>query len=357
MKMKRKTNYYFTLLFILIINICKSQGLYGGIEIGGKGVKVTVLNITNIQKGEYVVKDFLTENVSLSKGISRDGNLRQDDMMFAVQLVKKNYKRLIEEFNLDKKRIHIIASSGVAMGKNIDELGQKVKEALGVDMDVINVDQESKLLISGGVHPDKYTDALIIDIGGGNTKGGYVDIKNLENLVFYPVSLKLGTVTLTEKIKMKATSDEFSDFLQASTIFKDTIKNIVKGMYQIRPQALSKKNIYFSGGAAWAFKTLMSTKPIENYSEFSLKDVKDYQMQLVFDFKKFEDLAQTNPEVKRVLDTYNQSSLLAANSLLLSTIENLDKPNEKKYYFIKNGQMAWLVAYVLQSAKHGKIIY
>jgi hypothetical protein len=112
-----------------------------------------------------------------------------------------------------------------------------------------------------------------------------------------------------------------------------------------------------SGGAVWAFKTLSSITPIESFSEFTIKDVKDYQVQLIFNFEKFVALAKTNPEADRVLKTYNQQSLLSANNLLIGLLDNVEKPEEKKYFFVKNGQMAWLVAYVLESAKNGKVIY
>lgn len=44
---------------------------------------------------------------------------------------------------------------------------------------------------------------MILDIGSGNTKGGYINAFNGGNNVFLPLSLNIGTITLTEKISKK----------------------------------------------------------------------------------------------------------------------------------------------------------
>jgi hypothetical protein len=46
----------------------KEPTIYGGIEIGSKGIKMTVLDVGNIKKGDYTVKSFWTEKLELQKG-------------------------------------------------------------------------------------------------------------------------------------------------------------------------------------------------------------------------------------------------------------------------------------------------
>ena len=269
----------------------------------------------------------------------------------------KNYNKLLEEHKIDKKNIFVIASSGIGMASNTDLLVTRIKELLDYDLEIITVEREARLLIAGGVPPAKYTNSLILDIGGGNTKGGYIDVKNLDNYVFYPVSMRLGTVTLTEKVRLYTQSDDFADFLQWSSSYNELLKSEITSMFNRRASSKTKKNIYFSGGAIWAFKTLTDSKPIENFSEFGIKQVKDFKVALIFDFARFEKLALTNPEAARVIKTYDQKSLLSATNLLLGLLDNIENPDSKKYYFVKNGQMAWLVAYVLEAAKNGRVIY
>jgi hypothetical protein len=128
-------------------------------------------------------------------------------------------------------------------------------------------------------------------------------------------------------------------------------------MYDVRPLARQKKYIYMSGGAVWAFATLTATRPIDNFHEFTIQEVKNYHVQLLGDFAKFEDAAKTNKDIERVLKTYSQRHLISANDLLLSTLERIEEPDDKKIYFVKQGQIAWLLAYVVDTAKNAKVIY
>ena len=41
------------------------------------------------------------------------------------------------------------------------------------------------MLLKGCVPPEEYINSVILDIGGGNTKGGYVDIRNNDVFVFF----------------------------------------------------------------------------------------------------------------------------------------------------------------------------
>ncbi len=335
----------------------QAQNLYGGIEIGSKGVKMSILDIKNAKKGLFESKASWTENTTIAKGISKNGKLDPADIDITCQVVVKNYKKMIEEYKVDKKQLYIIASSGVGMAENSNELVQKIKDVLDYDLEIISVEREARLLIAGGVPANRYTNSLMIDIGGGNTKGGYIDVKNEDSFVFFPISMRLGTVTLTEKVKLYTKSEDFADFLEWSTVYKEMLQEEVGRMYRKRASAQTKKNIYFSGGAVWAFKTLFDTNPIENYSEFTKKDVTDYHIKLIFEFSNYVELAKTNVDIAKVLKTYDQQSLLSANNLLISLLDHLENQDSKKYYFIKNGQMAWLVAYVLENAKNGRVIY
>jgi exopolyphosphatase/pppGpp-phosphohydrolase len=331
--------------------------LFGGIEIGSKGVKITIVDIKNAKKGEFEIKDFWTENTGIARGISIDGKLQKDDIEKTGAAVAANYKKLLEEFKVPDNKIFIIGSSGVGMAKNTADLVAKVKELTGKDMDFITSETEAKLLVKGGIPPSRYLNALILDIGGGNTKGGFVGVFNDDNFVFMPLNLNLGTVTLTEKIKKKAKNEDFLEYLKTTSRYKDSLGIEVDKMYDMRPLARKKKYIYMSGGAVWSFATLTATRPIDNFYEFTMQEVKNYHVQLLGDFSKFEEAAKTNKDIDRVLKTYSQKHLISANDLLISTLEKIEDPDSKKIYFVKQGQIAWLLAYVVDTVKNSKVIY
>lgn len=352
----RKT--YLTVVFLFVLfNKSIAQTKYAGIEIGAKGVKTTILTIENVKKGIYTLDKYWSENTSITKGISIDGNLSNEDIDYTSNVVLQNFDKLVSEYSIDKNNIFIVASSGVGMAKNTKELVEKIKEFTGKKLDVISIAVESKLLAKGGIPPNRYLDSTILDIGGGNTKGGYAEGDNKGNTIFMPLGLNLGTITLTEKIKKKATSNELSEFLEQTTTFNDSLNIAVNKMYDLSPISKHKKNIYLSGGAVWAFITLSSETPnVDNFHEFTLDELNQYQVRLINNYATFEKLAETNKEAEKVLKTYSQKYLISANNLLLSVLNNLESPKEKKYYFSKQGQIAWLLAYVVDSSKGTKHI-
>jgi exopolyphosphatase/pppGpp-phosphohydrolase len=359
-KMKSTRTKLYLLSFFTIASSLFAQtppNLFGGIEIGSKGVKITVLDVKNAKKADFEIKDFWTENTGIAKGISIDGKLIKDDIEKTANVVNQNYNKLMNDFKIPKNKIFIIGSSGVAMAKNTADLVEKVKELTGYSMEFITSETEARLLVKGGIPPSKYLNALILDIGGGNTKGGFVGLFNDDNFVFLPLNLNLGTITLTEKIKKKAKNEDFLEYLKTTSRYKDSLGFEVDKMYDVRPLSKKKKFIYMSGGAVWAFATLSATKEIENFHEFTIQDVRNYQVQLLGDFSKFEEAAKNNKDIDRVLKTYSLKHLISANELLISTLEKIESPEEKKIYFVKQGQIAWLLAYVVETVKNAKVIY
>ena len=335
----------------------KNKNLFGGIEIGSKGIKMSVLDVDNIKKGDYEIKSFWTENVGIAKGISIDGNLAQEDMTIATDVVKNNLTKLKTEFNILEENIFIVGSSGVAMAKNTNELIAKVRIATGKELDFISANQEGKMLMRGLIPAENYDTSVVLDIGGGNTKGGYVDIFNNNNFVFFPVSLNYGSITLTEFINKKTKTNTLSEYVEKHFGFLPELRDQVKTMYNSRPKALEKENIYMSGGAVWAFYTLYHGVAKQNFHEFKLEDVIYYDAIIKNNFKKFEELAKTDKDAERVLKTYSQKHLISASNLFLITLEAIPNINNKKLYFANQGQIAWLVSYIADKSRKVKKIW
>ena len=349
----------FTLaIFLFSIFSTLHAQTFAGIEIGSKGVKMSIIEVSSIKKSIYDVKNFWTENVGIAKGISESGKLNEEDMNNAVEIVKKNYNKILNEYKVDNKNIFVVASSGVGMATNTDELIEKVKNAIPKDLDVITSQLESKLMLKGCIPPKLYLDGLLIDIGGGNTKGGYVELRNDDKEVFFPLNLNWGTITLTERINKENATDRMSNYVESQRSFRSKLRTEIKEMYKSRAMSQEKKNIYLSGGAAWAFYTLFyEGEATQNFNEITLDNVLYYNEILLFNFEKYQTLAKTNPGIERVLKTYSQKHLISANNLLIEMLENINNIDNKKLYFAKQGQIAWLLSYVADFAKGAKPMY
>ena len=345
-------------IFLIPSNLI-SQELYAGIEIGSKGVKMSIINVQNIRKGKYEVVDFWTENVAIAKGIAVDRKLAAADIDIAFDVVVKNYTKLVKEYKIDEKKIFIVVSSGVGMAENVDVLLQRLYVFTNINVGIITSETEAKLLLKGCIPPKEYADSLILDIGGGNTKGGYVEKFNEDDiLIFYPVTLDLGTVTFTEKINKKAKTNSVAEFNELLAAALPELREQTDRLYQQSPKIFNKDNVYMSGGAVWAFYTLYKGNgTIENFNPFDVKDVEAYNTMIKTDYAKFEALATQNKDVEKVLKTYSQKYLIAANALLLTLLEKMPDIKSKKIYFTKQGQMAWLLSYIADSAKRAKNIH
>ena len=346
------------ILFVFVSSYANAINLFGGIEIGSKGVKISVIDIQNVNKGIYDVKEFWTENTGIAKGISITGNLYPEDIEKTSKVVLANYLILINEFNIDSKKIYIVASSGVAQAKNSADLIAKINELTSKNADILTSQLEAKLACKGCIPPKYYLNSIYLDIGAGNTKGGYVEVKNEDNFVFFPLNMGLGTVTLTEKINKKTWNDNLKEYINMTIYSRNDLDTDVKKMYDARPLAYDMKNIYMSGGAIWAFYTIFNEGTAKNnFNQFTLDDVLIQNEILMYNFEKYVQLAKQDSEVDKVLKTYSQKNLIAANSILISTLNNIKDVDSKKIYFVKQGQMAWLLSYIAESAKGAKVIY
>jgi exopolyphosphatase/pppGpp-phosphohydrolase len=341
-----------TILPFLIFS--QSKEYYAGIEIGGKGMKITILQLLNLKNGSYNVIDSWSENIPISKNISKEGVISEDDMIFTLNLLKQNYDNLRYNKSIKKDNIYVVVSSGVGIALNINDFLDKINRLLHVKSKVISVEEEIKLMIIGGIPFKKLNESIAIDVGGSNTKGGYlIDNDKEKNDNFLPINSNYGTVTLTEKIKKNLINpDDFNEFMLNSKKFSDSIKQSFKTILSANSIFNRRNNLYFSGGTIWAFITLSQNKDKNDYKIFSLEEVKSYQKDLIFNFEKFQKLSYTNPDVKKVLDTYSRQYLISGNIILLNIMENINNIETKNIYFVSNGHLSWLKAYILETKKH-----
>ena len=190
----------------------KESANFEGIEIGSKGDKTTVLDVATIKRGNYAVKSFWTENIGIEKGIAKHGNLAKEDIDKAVATVIANYSKMLYDFEIADENIFIVRSSGVVMAKNTQILANKIYLATTKTLAFIDAQTEGKMLLKGCVPPEEYINSVILDIGGGNTKGGYVDVRNNDVFVFFPLSVNFGTITLAEAIIKNSKQGNLSEF-------------------------------------------------------------------------------------------------------------------------------------------------
>jgi hypothetical protein len=264
---------------------------------------------------------------------------------------------MLTEYKIEDKNIFIVASSGVGLATNTAELTDKIKAVTKKNVEVISSSLEAKLLLKGCIPPKNYLSSVIVDIGAGNTKGGYAKEINSSG-VFFPISADIGTVTLTELINKKCKQKTVFEFNEEMFNYLPTLRETFTKMYTNRPESQQKNNVYISGGAAWAMYTLLNGNVAEeNFTPVTYDDILTIKAIAENNYQRFVLDAENNVEKKKVLKTYQQKNLIAAFNLLETCLEVIPDMKNKKIYFAKQGQIAWLVSYVFDNARGVKQIY
>jgi len=130
-----------------------------------------------------------------------------DKLVETKRISEDAVKRIIDAINEAREKIEFddkvkaIATEALRIAKNKDEVIKKIKEATGIEFEVISPEQEATytaIAVENCLEKCRYEakSFLLVDIGGGSTE---IILKHKENIV--SESFRLGIVTLTQKYK------------------------------------------------------------------------------------------------------------------------------------------------------------
>ena len=365
-------------LLIMFIGVTQSYGqtslklkfkkstVYAGIEVGSKGVKMSLIEISDksVSNGKY--------------NLLKDTSVNTDFISFSQPTFNATLKGLTGLYTVANKtneipsdRIFTVISSGVKIQAEkenkidwIKALIDSFKQNIGDPkrkVDVIDVIDEARLSHLGIVPESKRYTTFLVDIGSGNTKGGYFPNGNTEDMKLF--QLTWGTKSIanaTEKrcdgdVSMSNYSKQLFRVLSGTPNTEITYAINVSGAYSM------SDNIAFSGGIAWSVANLLYPEMIENsvvpvtydevqkFSEKLARNSADFTADAIV--KKITDKTLDKNlignEIKKVNAVFDQKSLMAGTGLLLKIMRQFEGIYEKKqFYLVKNGQVGWISAYV-----------
>jgi hypothetical protein len=347
----------------------KNSALYAGIDIGSKGVKLSVLEVDKNPKRSG------TYNVLQETSINTDFiSFTEPSFQATLNGLQKLYAAALADYKLSSGQVFTVVSSGVKMqaekeGKTawvkqlVDSFRNRIKDP-SKEVEVIDVAQEARLSHLGIVPESKRYTTFLIDIGSGNTKGGYFPNGNTKEMKLF--NLNWGTRSVANATERRMEDDK------SIANFSRQLNRVLAGeadaevVYAVNASGAynMSDNIAVSGGAAWAAATLISPELIDNpVVPVTYGDVAKLFETLSKDYASLSDasLAQriSDPaidkaaaakEIKRVHGVFDQKSLLAGTGLLLKIMRQFEGIYEKKqFYLIKNGQVGWISAYVNQT--------
>ena len=100
---------------------------HGGIEIGAKGVKATVIEVTPGREG-YDTKQLLSKTSNTTPAALKGGKFREDAIDETAEEVGKFFKQMETDFKVPAENIYVVGSSGLPNPPNRDALVKAVKE-------------------------------------------------------------------------------------------------------------------------------------------------------------------------------------------------------------------------------------
>lgn len=339
-----------------------AQGIgdvYAGIEIGARGNKMSVIEVKMGRAGEneYTLK--------------LDTSINTDAMMLSYQSEKETYDALAlfyqiakNRFSVPSNRIHVVISSGLK--QELDkynkleyfsavirpkELDPKIK------ITWISATQEAELSFKGIVPQKSRLNADQLDIGSGNTKGGYFDgAKN-----FVPITLPYGTRSFQRLIEKNGTISNLEEYRAAAQkVLNDSLAKLMVYEFTGKDDFKSRDVVYISGGIVWAVASMMHPQLVnENYVEISAEDISSFKDRIYTDFEKLsnpdlsyipnrETVSNSLKTISRVLKTYDQKALISGSMWLDELVWQVNTNNPgKKLIFPRNSYVGWISGYIM----------
>ena len=349
----------------------KIQGanIYAGIEVGSKGVKMSLIEIagSGLKAGNFKIIKDTSVNTDF---ISFNNETFHATLIGLCGL----YNTALINYQLPADHIFTVFSSGVKVVAErekksswilnmADSFKRVIKDPQRI-ISTIDVIDEARLSHLGIVPGSKRYTTFLIDIGSGNTKGGYFPSGNTTDFKLF--QLTWGTKSISNSTEKRLEDDkslvnfnrQMSRVLSGQADEEITYAVNVSGAYNM------SDNIAFSGGIAWATATLMFPELADNpVVPVLYDDVVKFSNNLYNNYNTFSDSSivknisdktldkvMIGSEIKKVNKVFDQRALMSGTGLLLKIMRQFEGVYEKKQFFlVKNGQVGWISAYVTQA--------
>lgn len=347
---------------------------YGMVEIGSKGLKVNAYRFgrqkiaddegtgpsgherfapSRIGKGYTVNTNPLSGDHDNLDSVSR--RVINDTALAAAAAVSRLTS---SEFGVPRDHIAIVASSGVASFPNVLELlSSEVLAQTHQTMDSVTPAKEAQLSYDWIVLASRRKQVLLVDIGSGNTKGGYYEQVGTKQQRFRDFSVPLGTGTLASAIRKEWPSDPV--YQRAQTVFERNYLPTLNGQINAAPGIMTRPRIYLSGGIFWA--TAWLTRPaamarLGDWVRLGSREFETlgsmiaagdpYKLARTTDMTPAE-LEMVNKQATAISEAFDSDQLAAGNALCRALAKRLDFESRSLINFASFAVDAWSSQYLV----------
>ncbi len=169
------------------------SGRVAAFDIGSNTVRLLVAHPAT--GGDEPLLDVCRDTVvtRLGKGVDERGRIDPESLRASLEILGRFGRKAAA---LGTTNSRVAATSAVRDADNRNELGEGIREATGVDMEVIAGEEEAGLSFVGATRTlDRPGPFLVMDIGGGSTEFVVGDDEPRE-----AISTQMGSVRMTERV-------------------------------------------------------------------------------------------------------------------------------------------------------------
>lgn len=280
---------------------------YAVIDIGTNSIRML---LAEVKDGEIKNSTKVLEMTRIGKGVNKTKRLSDDAMDRSIDALRK-FKDLAIDYGASE--IKAIATSAVRDALNKDEFITRVKEELGMEINVISGEKEAELGFAGVIYGNmsKSQDILVIDIGGGSTEF----IIGVGNEIKYRTSIDVGAVRMTDKhISTDPISDdEFNNLAQnIEKILRDVIVKIKE--YNI-------EEVFGIGGTVTTLAAIDQNLDIYDRNKVHNYKLKTYEIEDMID--RFKSLNNDARKKIKGLQPKRADIILAGSIILYEILKAL----------------------------------
>jgi exopolyphosphatase/pppGpp-phosphohydrolase len=326
---------------------------YAGLEIGGRGVKATVVEV--LPSG--VIRRLMSKTQPTKLTVLEDGKFRGVAIDQTAEAMSKYAKEIREMWKVPDERIHAVGSSGVPAASNVDDLKKAVKKATGKALVFINDRTEVELGIEGIIPKADRPKSISLDIGGGNTKGGY----HTDGGKLAYVAVPYGSVSFADRIAAEVKKGTDPAEAAAKLREMELVAPLKKGAAAM-PGLEKRTHVYLSGGMVWAMIAAVKPEALDRaYVPFTAADIDAFiarikkhggklPLSLTDDIKDEKLRERARAELKTALKVYPPENLRAGAEILSALSESFALKG-KTLIFPRNAAFGWITAYIAREKK------
>lgn len=236
-------------------------------EVGSGGVKARVIDLAYDGQCNMVAKTLFSadENTNIVQSIQQ-GKFSAEAIQMTAGAVGKLNSQMQSKY--PGCMAMAVGSSGVAMATNTNELKDAVAGYGLKDMTFVTPAQEAEYGFKSSVPNRKRGQTVLIDIGGGNTKIGYLDKAG----TFKAMDIPFGSSSLAKRAELTGLPLRFG---VAKAMMSEVLPKFREDT-KTHPEVLNRDAVYWIGGVAWATATYarpdLADKAVVNITRSNLEE-------------------------------------------------------------------------------------